>query len=81
MEKLIRAEKRAKRKEEKLSNPKKHKGFDGLIVTVGLILIVILLIFAVKTVILPKLNSSIENAGNSIDQINDWDNGPTQAGP
>lgn len=51
---------------------KKHKGFDGIIVVIGLILLVMLLIFAIKTFLIPKLQDSIKNTGEEIEQINDW---------
>lgn len=51
------------------------KGFDGLIVTVGLILLVMILIFSFNYFIMPTLKGSIQSTATEIEQLNDWENG------
>lgn len=63
-----------RRNKEKLSAKKKHKGFDGLIVTVALILLVMILIFAFNKFIMPSLNKAVENTGKEIEELGDWEN-------
>ena len=51
---------------------KKRKGFDGIIVTIVLILFVVIALVLINTTILPKVKSSINKAGNEIESINNW---------
>lgn len=55
-----------------------HKGFDGLIVVVGLVLIVVALLLVMQKTVVPKINKSLDNVANEIDQFNSWDNNSEQ---
>ena len=56
---------------------KKRKGFDGLIVTIGLILLVMILIFVFKDQIVTQINSSINGVSTEIESISNWETGGT----
>lgn len=58
---------------------KTHKGFDGLIVTVGLILLVMILIFVFNYYITPTVKSSIKSTSTEIQQLSDWEQGASNA--
>lgn len=61
-------EAKAKAKEER-------NGFDGLIVTIGLILLVMILVFVFRTTIVTQVDQSIHNVGNEINEISTWEAG------
>lgn len=48
---------------------KKSEGVDGLIVTVGLILVVVVLLFLFKDKIVAVFNSSLDDMGNQINSL------------
>lgn len=52
---------------------KKSKGFDGLIVTIGLILLVMILIFAFKSTIGTQVSDSIDTVSDEIQSISNWE--------
>ena len=48
---------------------KVHEGLDGLIITIGLILIVVVLLFAFKDKVSNTVNNSLDNMGTQIQNI------------
>ncbi len=51
---------------------KERDGFDGLIVTIGLILLVMVLILVFKDTIVEQIQSSIKSVSNEINDIATW---------
>lgn len=51
----------------------KSKGFDGLIVTAGIVLIALILIFVFYKTIVPQMKSSIGTVAGEIESISSWD--------
>lgn len=62
-------------KEWKNTMTKKEAGFDGLIVTAGIVLIALILIFVFYNTIVPQMKSSIETVSDEIESISSWDAG------
>ena len=50
----------------------KSGGFDGMVVTICLILLVMILIFLFNTVIVNKVKTSIETVGTEVESLTDW---------
>lgn len=48
---------------------KKREGMDGLIITIGLILIVLVVLFFFKDKILNAMNNSMENIENKVGEV------------
>lgn len=55
-----------------IKSKEKKSGFDGLIVTIGLILLVMILIFVFKTTVATQVNKSITSVSSEISSISDW---------
>ena len=53
-------------------NNGKSGGFDGMVVTICLILLVMILIFLFNTVIVNKVKTSIETVGTEVESLTDW---------
>ena len=51
----------------------KKTGFDGLIVTIGLILLVMILIFVFKGTVAKQVDKSINTVSDEISSISDWE--------
>ena len=51
----------------------KRTGFDGLIVTIGLILLVMILIFVFKGTVAQQVDKSINTVSDEISSISDWE--------
>jgi ubiquinone biosynthesis protein UbiJ len=52
-----------------LALQKKREGLDGLIITIGLILIVLVVLFLFKDKILDAMNGTMNNIGNDINKV------------
>lgn len=59
---------------QKLSQ-KKRKGFDGIIVAIALILLVMILVFLFKEKIGSQVSKSIDAVAQEIESISDWESG------
>lgn len=53
---------------------KQKDGFDGLIVTIGLILLVMVLILVFKDTIVAQIKSSISSVSDEIGSLSTWSN-------
>lgn len=50
----------------------KSGGFDGMVVTICLILLVMILIFLFNTVIVNKVKTSINTVGEEVESLTNW---------
>lgn len=48
---------------------KKHNGFDGLIIAIGLILVAMIVIVVFKLKIQPTMENAVNSTGNTLDSV------------
>ena len=48
---------------------RKHSGFDGLIIAIGLILVAMIIIIVFKTKIQPVMSNAVDETGNQLNGV------------